>query len=415
MTDADFGMDTALREMLRERAQDITSVPAHLVDLDIPREPTRTRPNYWLIAAAVVAVLAVAAGITALAQRHIASAPAKPVPVTNLPGCKATLPRAWIQATRHPSRASGWAVLDVATDGTALVARTDPSEVELDSLTSHRAVPLAIPAGLRLESGAFTGSYAVIGLGSGIQLERIDIVDVATRRTVRSVRVGSGDGSISQQLAVSDGRVYWDERDSGRAKDGVIRSYDIATGSRQVVYSGRYTAPGASAGGVYWSDPNGQVRIRIAASHLPSAVRDATTPISGVTLATDGTRYAWYDAAHRRIGWSDGSEVRYVSTPRLPVTHHVPAGIAVAGPYVFFADNSRYYGGVVDMRTGAVADLSGPGVTHGGTIDTLHPGPVVSGGGATIAVGGTVTPVGDPTGKVQVLQFDTAALPELHC
>jgi hypothetical protein len=410
-------LDTALRAMLRERAQDITSVPPHLVDLDDdPRAPVRPRLNYWLVAAAVVAILAVAAGVTALARRHSATAPAKPVPVrvTNLPGCKTTLPQAWVQATKHPSRPPGWSVLAVATDGTALVARADPTEVELDTLTSHRAVPLAIPAGLELDSSAFTGNYAVIGLRSGIQLERIDIVDLATLRTVRNVRVGSGNGSISQQLAVSDGRVYWDERDSGRAKVGVIRSYDIATGRRQVVYSGPYTAPLASAGGVYWSVSGGPARIRIA-SRLPAAVRDATTPISGVTMATDGTRYAWYDAAHRRIGWSDGSEVRYVPAKWLPVTDHVPARVAVAGPYAFFLDNSFSYGGVVDMRTGAVADLSGPGVTHGGTVDTLHPGPAITGGGGAIAVGGTITPVGDPAGKVQILQFDTAPLPGLHC
>jgi hypothetical protein len=62
-----------------------------------------------------------------------------------------------------------------------------------------------------------------------------------------------------------------------------------------------------------------------------------------------------------------------------------------------------------------VGDLSGPDVTHGGTLQTLHPGPVISGGGGTIAVGGVVLPVGDPQGTLHVLQFDTAPLPGLHC
>lgn len=413
MSNTDDEIGSALRTMLRERSQDITSVPPRLLDVDVTREPKRPRPNVWLIAAAVVAVLAVAAGVTALARRHTASRPAKPVPVriTNLPGCKTALPHAWIQATRHPTGPVG-NLAAMATDGTALVARKDGSDLELDTLTAHRAVPLTIPAGLRIQYTSFTGNDLVIGLArSGIQLERVDVVDMTTLQTVRSLRIGA----ISQQMAVSDGRVYWDERQSPRSKNGVIRSYDIASGRRQVVYSGRFTAPLASAAGVYWSEANGPARIRIA-THLPPAVRDATTPISGVTMATDGTHYVWYDAAHRRIGWSDGTEIRYVPAKWLTVTDHDPTGgVAVAGPFAFAVDNSRSYGDVIDMRTGAVADLSGPGVTHGGTIQTEHPGPVIGYGGGTIVAGGVNIPLGDPQGTVHVLHFDTAPLPGMHC
>jgi hypothetical protein len=413
-------LDTALRDMLRERAQDITTVPPRLLDLDAEPEPTGPRPNYWLIAAAVAAVLAVAAAITSFALlREKTPPPAKPVPVrvTRLQGCETTLPRVWVQAMKQASDAPAGTVLKVATDGSALVVPSNASrEVDLDTATSHRALPLAVPTGLSPGAAAFSGNYAVIALTRTAipLLERIDIVDLRSLRTVHSLHVGAVGGAASESMAVSNGRVYWDQRDSAQAKRGTIRSYDIATGRQQVVYSGPEVAPRASAAGVYWAAPNQPAAVHIPADDLPTALTHATTPVSRVTMVSDGTHYAWYDAADSRIGWFDGREIRYLPANKLPIVQHRPAEVAVAGPYVFYLDLARSHGGVVDIRSGAAGDLSGaaPGVASGGgSIDTLRPGPVIAGGGGTVAVGLTLIANGDRP----LLRVDTATLPALRC
>lgn len=61
-------LDTALRSMLRERAQDITEVPARITTDLVTETRTRNHRTGWLIAASVAAVLAVVGTTLALTR-----------------------------------------------------------------------------------------------------------------------------------------------------------------------------------------------------------------------------------------------------------------------------------------------------------------------------------------------------------
>jgi hypothetical protein len=84
-------IETALRSMLRERAGDVTEVPGAALDLDQPHHaaPAQASHRSWfLVAASIVAVLAVAAGVVGIqrATRHRSVAgPTNPVTPTSQP------------------------------------------------------------------------------------------------------------------------------------------------------------------------------------------------------------------------------------------------------------------------------------------------------------------------------------------
>ena len=326
----------------------------------------------------------------------------------HLPSCNSGLELAWDMYLSHARGQDGAGIpLAVDPDGTALVARDQGGAQALlvEPAGGNRPLVAAptIP-GLAPHFGAFSGRDAVVGWVRGANtpdpvLRAITVIDPESGHLVHRITVPSGPngGTTSSGMAVAGGRVYWDEESADH--HGVIRSYDLATHSTRTVYSGAGVIPLQSAGGVSWraslSEPTA---IHIAAPGVPQAVLAATTPVSRATLATDGTRWAWWDPQGIRFGWYDGTTIRFVSL-RIPAqAAYLPVQVSVAGDIVFFTGLTQLRDqSVLDVRTGGIAELPDFTVFVGGYNET--------------AVGA----VGKNARVAQVLRFSARGLPKLTC
>lgn len=417
-------LDTALRDMLRERADDITTVPAAITDLALAparRHPVRRHPA-WLIAAAVAAVLAVVGAAVAL--RGAAGQPQKVAPATHSPrptpaptvhithrrSCAVPLPAAWthaVAAGTHRYGALSAMPLAVSPDGTHLLVARDFGQardvVDVDRAGHVRPIyTVPQPDQYQVQHATVDNSFAAIDLqyfprsAQNIDgtVRAVVLVDLRTGRAKELDQVSLADmlpknGVEKRTIDASmllDGQVYWDVRPVYGNNRGTIRDYDTATGRTRTIFTGRVGWPQLTGAGVSWG--GSQVRVR---RSLPATVSAAlTTSAMRNSLVTDGSAYAWV-AGRGVIGWwGPGASITTVRVNGF--TGQTLDG--VAGPYVAFG------GKLMDTRTGALTRL--PGLQ-----------PLIYGGHGVLASYGFTGQFKESA--TDVIRIDTTGLPELTC
>lgn len=377
-----------LRAMLQRRADDIDAVPATLdgrgSDLDddvltlaepagaVRRSRSGTRRTWMLAAAAVVALGGAGTALTVdrstqPTDRGSTGATA-PAAVTE---CPAALPDGW--GDLRDGLGIGYRATDtplaVRRDGAVLVARDADGtrSVQLLDGAAPRTVLRLRDGSRQATFGAFVGGLAVLGLtgaprdGGETPLMQIVVVELATSRTVSTLTTMTEQdlrdgGRWSDTVAVAGDRVLWDTRPRRDSRSGTVRAYDLSSGRTTTVTTGPRVRLRTSAAGVLRDSADGSGPLRLlAATPVPAAVLTATDPAARTTLATDGTRWAWYSARDRRLGWYDGTRLRWVTRATVAPAPGGSAPLAVAGRYVFVRSAGRWH--VVDTAGGATAAL----------------------------------------------------------
>jgi hypothetical protein len=222
-------------------------------------------------------------------------------------------------------------------------------------------------------------------------LIRVDVIDrqggglrtVATQSEPDYV-VGR---NVLDSVALFGGKVYWITRETYAGTTGTVSSYDLGTGAAADVASGTVRDVRATAAGVTWVGDSRRAEIKVPAA-LPPPVADAIGKAGDqVTLATDGTAYAWITGLDQGgtgvAWWSPGSgPVRVTGEAMRPRTGPASGSdwvppVYVVGPYVLVdagrpSDTTgRTNTTVVDTRTGAVTYLhESVAGADGGTIAT---------------------------------------------
>jgi hypothetical protein len=211
-------------------------------------------------------------------------------------------------------------------------------------------------------------------------VERIDVIDQRGAELRTAAQTSEQDrlsgGATIDSLALFEGKVYWITRDAFSSMDGTLKSYGLADGTVSEVASGTMADVRATAAGLTWDvgwGPDGTAtEVKIAAA-LPAEVAAAVGTGPGrLSLTTDGTVYAWLDPAGPDLmWWSPDSGLTRVSGDLAGTKHRRP-DMWVAGPYVMIGTGISAT--VVDIRSGAVADLGAPVVdVNGGTIAIVLP------------------------------------------
>lgn len=448
-------LETALRDMLRERATDIDALPARLAHVEdrtevpIDEEVLDARParhSAWLLAAAVALIVAVAGAVVGIRQLSShdtppatpnsvtpTSTPASTSPSpTKSPGaaevplaCKATLPNAWQDAFRSEPQtldAQSASPLAVSSDGTEILAARDfgsRRDVVLSDARGHVRVIYTVPEPdlNMVMSGSMEGNWVVLNLSreprnaNGVDATDIAVVLVDRRNatvknldTVSESQYGNGGKTINQAL-LYDGHVYWDVRPTYRSKRAKIEDYDIATGKQRVIFAGKtgWLWPTATPLGVSWRYPP-DATIDLPAP-LPAKVKGYLGGLGPDQTASDGRAYAWVNPVGVLHWWSPGlSAPRQVRVPRLGGANHYTAGMMVAGQFVM-VDNK-----IIDMRTGAWA--AEPKMSSDSRVPFMTADGVLIANELTGAFVGTGRYPEPATG---VVRFDTRSLPDLHC
>lgn len=403
-------LDTALRTMLRERADDITRVPAQLVEL--PREVRQPRRRWPVIAAAAAAVAIIAGGAAILRGDHSSSHNASAGTV-----CSTALPEQWRRALTDRLTPNGRDVdpLAAAPDGALVVSaqaasggadlllwRTDgsakifyhlPKYPGTDALgtvtTDGRYVLLPVEG----NQGALADYPAGVIDTKDAGVTALLLVDSRTGSVIRLAGMTAADlkdaVNVIDGAALLDGHVYWDVRPHDNSRQGRIRNYDIAERSTTTIASGRIgSIPTLTARGVSWG--SGGVRSTLFEQLTARLPRDAQNDV------TDGSAFAYVRG--RGLYWLSANGGS--AGPFVPYSPGRPRLFAVTGPIVFLrpTGSGAHDLDVLDTRTGAVASL--------GLTDT---GRDYAGGGVLAAV------LQRNDNDYPIVRLDTARLPRLTC
>jgi len=432
-------LDEALRAMLRERATDITAVPADLVDpgeLDLLGDvnPGRGRGHHgrrWTLAAAAVAaalVGGVALGVHGLSHKRAANPTPTPTPAPATT-CTTTLPSAWNDAMsgRGLSLGASAMPLAVAANGDVLAAR-DFGHVRDVVLVPAGGAPRTIftvpsPDQNMVENASIEGKWAVMPVvreprnSNGVlpEVVEVDLVDIDTRAVRTLVRVSADDitnGAVTIDSAViGGGHVYWDVRQKYVDTVRRIEDYDIASNTTSVDPNSVTPNQRAVGGPVvtgwsvrYPTEHGGWVSTELirppdVVGRRLQKVESTGVTTANRTLVSDGSSYAWVEPNGRIGWWAPGQTSTASYTVKVAAQHlaSLYATLVVAGPFVFFAGDVGNY--LLDGRTGAVA---------------LMPAPVYLVGSHGIVA--TYSFIGQVKNSAnQVLRIDTTALPGLHC
>ncbi|WP_375503331.1 hypothetical protein [uncultured Jatrophihabitans sp.] len=404
-------LDQLLRDTLHARAATITEAP-HLETT--PRRADRSR---WLLVAASVATVLVAAGGVAVwglgrsnGQDHAGGGYAQ--------SCPAMLPKAWSDAFAAPrSTVPGFSASVVA--ATAYGDVVVWGDVQTDTTTGIGLRPVGgtvrtlytVPAGWTVQTSV-DGADLVLSLGPVARGPNVkDIVAINLRTsTVRHLLPLTGtlsDTAVADRAAsVLDGIVYWiaipHGTDPGQSVGAVV-AYDLRRHRATVVaHAHGLLAQPDDPGGVMW-DGGGVARRGVPAA-VPSTRSDDYHSISRTygSVVTDGIDYAWIPIDRQnQVVWTDTRGDARSWTLAAGSVPGKPDVVAVSGPFVVLLPDEheapRYY--VLDTRTGALAatgvDATGAGVTLG-----------------TRMVLGTQAASQAPTTSIVL---DTAHLPRLTC
>jgi hypothetical protein len=422
----DQDLERLLRDTLAARAETVTSGPAWAPIVDAPH-----RPHRWLaplIAAAVVVAVAVGVIVVERSSHHTNAVHPSPSPSPSITGpvqqsCLTTLPAAWrtaIAGGTTTARATSVRPLDVAADGTVLVARDfgTSRDVALLSPTGQARRIYTVPSPDRddVEHGVLAGRWALVPVmhaprgANGVDptVVRVMLIDTKSGSTRTLATASDGErasGDVIAGATMFNGRVYYDHRPTYPSKHRVIHEYDIATRVDRVVASGAVGSPQVYGRGVGWGDTGVDTTVSRA---LPAPVEhDTEKPRAANELTTDGTAFAWIDASNR-IAWFGAGSTAPTRTD-LHASGQVDV-IAVAGPIVLFVEDGNVVH-ALDARTGAStllptlqSGLDDQGLSRGGfVVGETVTGEVPSGGGAP------------PVPSTALIRLDVTKLPELKC
>ncbi len=387
-----------------------------------------------LIRAVVIAALTVAASACTNSPDSGSTATSAPASVaqaapTIRKTCEVAVPAAWQKAIDAAGVTTGGVSnvpMVVGHAGEVAVARDNGDTRDVLLIGGDRSIReiYAVPEPNRNTVGsvAIDDRWVVVGVehaprgANGIipTLMRIDVVDRQggpLRTVVESpLEDRTSGGKTIDSFALFGGKVYWITRDTYAGDTGTIKSYDLNSGAVSDVASGPMRNVRTTAAGLSWEvawDQNAGTRAELKIPDaLPPAVAGALgTGRDQLTLATDGTAYAWFAENDRGATglayWSPTSGLVRI-TGTLPKTgKYQPTPLYVVGPYAVIdrGQDNRYdsYATVIDTRSGALTYLR----------------PTVGGAnGGTIAVGIGATSKELPT-SAGVVRVD--ALPPLSC
>jgi hypothetical protein len=352
--------------------------------------------------------------------------------------CPTALPSAWSAAYRAAPVAIGSGAaypMSVSADGT-LVAYLDEGPVpgsprELVLVKPGQA-PLVVyrvpnPDRIGVQSAYLVGNSLVVALGfdprpqkgvipgnsAGQNVRDLFVLNLATQHRTTIATAPSSPLSLLMQIAITYGHtVYWDRLAHDNATRGTVRSYNLNTGARGIVYRGPIGYPATSAAGFGWFEKHVGYRV-FAGVSLPAPVAAAVPPAQRLTIGTDGAAFAWLQSPSVVGWWSPGrAEPVYRRLPRrAQLPGSFPAPVTVSGSFVF-----PTFTELLDMRTGGLAQLGAGlfGQYQRGTADLF------GGRGTVIAMAqkpGNGTFIDgywrDP--QAVILRVDTSHLPGLHC
>ena len=357
------------------------------------------------VVAAATAVVTLAAPSCSSTRESDSTTPATPTSVaaeapTDRTPCDAAVPTAWQQAIDRSAVSTGGisnVPAAVGRGGEVAVIRDGGDSRDLLLIGADKSVaevyPVPDPNQNSVGFSAMDDRWIVVGIdripraANGVlpTLFRIDVVDRqggAVRTVVQSAEedLDSG-GPTIDSIALFGGKVYWITRDSYTADTGTIRSYDLNTGAVADVSSGAMRNVKTTAAGLAWDVTWGQGGTRAELKipdQLPPPVAGALgTGQDQMTLATDGTAYAWITGTEQGgtgVAWWSPTEGLVRITRKNPDGKNQVAPLYVVGPYVVLdrgRGDGKYdtFATVIDTRSGASTYLhESVGGADGGTI-----------------------------------------------
>ncbi|MBE7187145.1 hypothetical protein [Jatrophihabitans endophyticus] len=452
-------LETALRAMLAERAQDVRSVPVELLTVDPAENEAAdvaavldadggegevidlglrldgvlsTARRRWPVLVAAAAVLAAVGSVLALlvgGPTHHATPPVHhphaPRTVTRT-SCLTGIPAAWTRAAEHGTTVRGVDAGDVTavtpsgglvlqTDGpastkygTARFAYLAPGASSPRSLGVLRVpLPQGTSSGYEFDTDVDNATLLVTAY-SGRRPRVVVAVDLHTGKHTTIVRTSPDSGrKLFDDAYVQAGIAYYQTdpraRTKGRALHDQVIAVPVTGGTRQLVGSGDVYLDKSALGIVWNNDEAGPERP----ADVPAVVSRHANLDSEVdevfeSYITDGHVYAWQTLGGA-LDWYDPTTNRLVTIPHLLGVPGVEPGQAalysVAGPLVYFQDQKGDADRVVDVRTGAVVRVSQEGYLYG-----AH--------GSLIGDRSLLAP---HAGGSALLRIHAADLPPAHC
>jgi hypothetical protein len=357
------------------------------------------------VVAVAIAVITVAAPACSSTRDPDATTAATPTSVvaeapTDRSSCEAAVPTAWQRAIDGSAVSTGGASnvpAAVGRGGEVAVVRDGGNARDLLLVGADKSVAdiYSVPDPDQNDVGfsAMDDRWVVVGVqraprgANGIvpPLFRIDVVDRqggAERTVAQSSEedLDSG-GATIDSVALFGGKVYWITHDSYTADTGTIRSYDLNTGVVAEMASGAMRNVRTTAAGLAWAVASGDNGTR-AELKIPDQL---PPPVAGalgagqdqMTLATDGTAYAWFTGTEQGgtgVAWWSPTEGLVRIAREVPDGKNQVAPLYVVGPYVVL-NRGRSDGTfdtlstVIDTRSGAFTYLrESVGGADGGTI-----------------------------------------------
>jgi hypothetical protein len=367
-------------------------------------------PSSARLGAVGIAILTVAATVPACTygQHSDQSAASSPRSATGLsatavvgptatrPACEVVLPTAW-QAAIDGSRVSTGGVstvpLAVGPAGEVAAVRDNGDTRDLLLIGADKSVTIiySVPEPNRNNVGfvAMDDHWVVIGVdriprGSNGVLPGLIRVDVIDRHSaaVRSVTQQSeadyvAGRNVLDSVALFGGKVYWITRETYTGTTGTVRSHDLATGAVADVAAGVARDLRATAAGLTWYGEGARAEVKVADPQLPPPVADSVgTGRDHLTVATDGTAYAWTTGVDQGgtgvAWWTLGSGLVRV-TGDFVRARNGPPPVYVVGPYVVIGEGGEgIRDWIVDTRSGAVTHLPDEGAGADGATIALH-------------------------------------------
>ena len=353
---------------------------------------------------ALIAVLTVAATALACTNAHDSDRPASSAsppsttglpttaaaqpPPTTRPACEVALPPAWQAAIEGSGVSTGGVStvpVDVGRAGEVAAVRDNGDTRDVLLIGADKSVTkiYEVPDPSRNNVGfvATDDRWLVVGViriprgSNGVlpALIRIDAMDRqggAVRTVVQQSEADYVAGrNALDSVALFGGKVYWITRETYAGTTGTVRAYDLGSGAVADVASGTVRDLRATAAGVTWYGEGTRADVKVPAQ-LPAPVVDAVgTGQDRLTLATDGTAYAWVTGVDQGgtgvAWWAPGSGLVRVSFTGdvIRVKDWLPP-VYVVGPYVVIDDGraadtkQETHTTVVDTRSGAVIYLT---------------------------------------------------------
>ncbi len=400
-------IEQLLRDTLHGRAATIFDGPELLTAA--PHHAARSR---WLLVAAAVAAVLVAAG--GVAVWGLGRGTSEQSGGGYARTCPATLPAAWkaaFTATPITVDGRGTSVRKLTAYGDLLswLDSAGSQHLGIRSATGRVHSLDDVMRGRTLSGNSVDGRTLVLSIapkatkripdGMVDDIVAVDLRTFAVRDVLTAAHQPVGYVVADKAAVVQDGVVYWvsvrgTEDPSSVSGQGTVLAFSLRTGRTRTVGHAPALLTYDDPRGVFWA--GGGVPRR----HVPSAVPPAQDAQGRSSIAvSDGRDFAWLRTARSHlVGWADaaGDERSW----QLPRSDDDIIPVAVSGPFVFLALGTvRPDLFVLDTRSGAVVDSGW---------ETFM---VATGTGSRVVFGARA----NTHGPLSNVALDTEHLPELHC